>query len=162
MTAPQSTEIRRGRGLAILSAVFIAGLVAGAALDRWYIVRHVTTEAQRLEAQRAAERRSGKRDELEIPYALARLDLTPEQAEQIRHIVARFRPITDSIWSTLRPRAQAIESQLFQQSLCILTPEQLERWKSYQRQADFDPAITAERLRLVESGSCPKQSSASR
>jgi hypothetical protein len=153
----------RRRGLALLATMFLVGVLAGAALDRWYVVRHNASATGAIDARRAAERRSsGRSGEIEIPYALARLDLTPPQEEQIRQIVARFRPITDSIWNTLRPRAQAVESQLFQQSLCVLTPEQLERWKAYQRQSEFPSAITAERLRLVTTGTCPKQIDASR
>jgi hypothetical protein len=47
-----------------------------------------------------------------------------------------------------------VENRLFQESLCVLTPEQLERWKTYMA-AGFPPEITAERLRLVTTGRCP-------
>jgi hypothetical protein len=138
--------------------MFVAGGLAGAAIDRFYVVRH-GDDGWVLDTRRVAERRrfEGKREgqgEVEIPSALARLDLSPDQQARIRTIVTRLRPITDSLWREVRPRAQAVENRLFQESLCVLTPQQLARWKTYMA-VDFPPEITAERLRLVTTGTCP-------
>jgi hypothetical protein len=150
-----------------LAAVFVAGVLAGAAVDRVYVVRQrdgAETLMRRLLERRNAEQRRGRgtgggaAPEVEIPSALARLDLTPDQATRIRAIAARLRPVTDSLWREVRPRAQAVENLLFQESLCVLTPDQLARWKDYQRDSDFPPEITTERLRMVTTGTCPKDS----
>ncbi|HKW49314.1 MAG TPA: hypothetical protein VJN70_17805 [Gemmatimonadaceae bacterium] len=152
----------RRRGVLLLLAMFVAGGLAGAAIDRAYSVRHRSTqannEAAQLAARRETERRTLSGRQVEIPFALARLDLTPQQEEQIRRIVLRIRPRTDSLWNAVRPRAQALESQVFQESLCVLTPQQIDHYKDYQRAADFPPAITTERLRLVTTGTCPSVS----
>ena len=157
MTSSELTTPRR-RGLLILAVVFIAGGLAGAAADRLYVVRQRNAAAD-LAMRQLRERRGagrGRSAEIEVPFALARLDLTAEQQQQIRQIVMRFRPITDSIWNSLRPRAQALETQLFQESLCVLTPAQLEEWKEYQRKSDFPESVTTARLQLVATGNCPK------
>jgi hypothetical protein len=151
---------RRGRrGLLLLVAMFVAGALAGAAIDRVYIVRQNRAgwvgEVGRVAERRRAENNGASRAEVEIPSALERLDLTPDQQVRIRAIVTRLRPVTDSLWREVRPRAQAVENRLFQESLCVLTPEQLERWKTYMA-AGFPPEITAERLRLVATGRCPR------
>ena len=151
----------RRRGFLLLAAMFVAGGLAGAAADR-YIVRQRDTEpgfrgeTARLAARRDLERRPSGDREVEIPFALSQLNLTQDQKEQIRRIVIRIRPRTDSLWNAVRPRAQALESQMFQESLCVLTPDQIDRYKDYQRAANFPPAVTTERLRLVSTGSCPK------
>ena len=157
-----STGAPRQRGLLLLVAMFIAGGLAGAAVDRAYIVRHrkaeATNEVARLAARRDIERRNLSDREVEIPFALAQLNLTQEQEEEIRRIVIRIRPRTDSLWNAVRPRAQALESLMFQESLCVLTPQQIDHYKDNQRAQSFPPAITAERLRLVTTGGCPKAS----
>lgn len=149
----------RRRGFLLLAAMFLAGGLAGAAIDRVYVVRQRNIEANNavatLSARRERERRLSDR-EVEIPFALAKLNLTQEQEEQIRRIVIRIRPRTDSLWNAVRPRAQALESQMFQESLCVLTREQIDHYKDNQRTENFPPAVTAERLRLVTTGSCPK------
>jgi len=57
-----STGAPRQRGLLLLVAMFIAGGLAGAAVDRAYIVRHrkaeATNEVARLAARRDIERRN--------------------------------------------------------------------------------------------------------
>ena len=152
----------RRRGLLLLLAMFVAGGLAGAAIDRAYVVRRRDAEANswmgRVAARRELERRNPSDREVEIPFALSRLNLTQDQEEQIRRIVIRIRPRTDSLWNAVRPRAQALESQMFQESLCVLTPGQIDHYKDNQRADNFPPAVTAERLRLVATGSCPKSS----
>jgi hypothetical protein len=142
--------------------MFVAGGLAGAAIDRAYVVRQrdadASTMMRRLAARRELDRRNLSDREVEIPFALSRLDLTQEQQEQIRRIVIRIRPRTDSLWNAVRPRAQELESQMFQESLCVLTPAQIDHYKDNQRAENFPPAVTAERLRLVATGDCPKAS----
>ena len=161
MTEIASGGAPRRRGFLLLVAMFCAGVLAGAAVDRAYVVRRDATANRAiasLAARRERERRSLSDREVEIPFALAQLSLTQEQEEQIRRIVIRIRPRTDSLWNAVRPRAQALESQMFQESLCVLTPEQIDRYKDFQRTENFPPAITAERLRLVTTGTCPRGS----
>lgn len=151
----------RRRGFLLLAAMFVAGGLAGAAVDQYVVRQHsleagVRGETARLAARRDLERRNVSDREVEIPFALSRLNLTQEQEEQIRRIVIRIRPRTDSLWNAVRPRAQALESQMFQESLCVLTPDQIDRYKHYQRAENFPAAITTERLRLVSTGGCPK------
>ena len=151
----------RRRGFLLLAAMFAAGALAGAAVDRAYVVRRGANAnglIASLAARRERERRTLSDRQVEIPFALAQLSLTPAQEEQIRRIVIRIRPRTDSLWNAVRPRAQALESQMFQESLCVLTPDQIDRYKDFQRAENFPPEITTERLRLVTTGSCPKGS----
>ena len=160
MTDIASGGAPRRRGFLLLAAIFVAGLLAGAAADRAYVVRRRDAEAistiGRLASRRELERRNPGNQPVEIPFALARLNLTQQQEEQIRRIVIRIRPRTDSLWNAVRPHAQALESEMFQESLCVLTPEQIDRYKDNQRAEDFPAAVTTERLRLVTTRSCPK------
>lgn len=159
MTDIGSAGAPRRRGFLLLGAMFAAGMLAGAAIDRAYLVRQRNAEANKITnlAARRERRVVGNR-EVEIPFALAQLNLNQEQEEQIRRIVLRIRPRTDSLWNAVRPRAQALESQMFQESLCVLTPQQIDRYRDNQQTENFPPEITAERLRLVTTGSCPKAS----
>src|SRR5215472_104947 len=120
MTGMASGGAARWRGFVILAAMFVAGGLVGAALERAYVVSQENSEANRmttLAVRRERERRNLSGRQLEIPFALAQLNLTQEQEEQIRRIVIRIRPRTDSLWNAVRPRAQSLESQMFQESL---------------------------------------------
>jgi hypothetical protein len=153
MTTDGPSSVSRTRILLGLLMVFLTGGLSGAAVDRAYVARAATQSTPSV-------RRRGRSgiegtDSLRIPSALARLDLTPDQQRSVLAIVAHLRPVTDSLWTELRPKVMAVERQLFQESLCVLTTEQLDRWKSYAIDAGATRAQMDERLNLVSTGTCP-------
>jgi len=137
----------------VFAMVFAAGALVGAAVERAAGVRSLETGRR---DRRSASRLGAESESAAIPIALSQLDLTPDQQQQVRAIVLRLRPVTDSIWTALRPKAIAVELQMFQEALCVLTPEQLGRWKAYANRAGATRAQIDERLKLVSAGACPR------
>jgi hypothetical protein len=147
------------RGLTALFGVFVAGGLAGAAVERAYFYPRppLRRSAESL-AFRPGEGDSKSEDSgtgARIPFGLALLDLTPAQEREITAIADHLRPATDSLWREMRPRAMAVAERMLQESACVLSPTQIEQFKFHSKRAGASPDEIANRLKLVTSGACP-------
>lgn len=104
-------------GVALIVAAFIVGGLAGAAVER---VR--ASGARRPPAFERFRPRPGM-----LPPYLERLDLTDDQRSEIREILERARPRTDTLLEETMPRIQAIMDSTHQAIRGVLTETQRER-----------------------------------
>ncbi|HVX38586.1 MAG TPA: hypothetical protein VHB25_03350 [Gemmatimonadaceae bacterium] len=149
----------RTRAALLLAVVFVAGGLAGAAIDR-----AVTTRAMAggPVVQIAYQPKTGAPHAgpaaVDIPYAVQQLDLTGDQRTRIIAIVQQVRPESDSLWAQLRtevvPKSRALETRMFQRILCTLTPAQRETWRTQMLAQAFDTAVVNERLRPAREERC--------
>jgi hypothetical protein len=171
MSDPMATGQSAWRGAIALVAVFVAGITAGVAADRYYLAQAVRPAAADIQTERrgrepgrdgAADRGEGWRIdpsqrravELGIPMPFVRLGLTAQQESTLSAIARRRRPAAESLMAKLRPAVSNIETEMMQEMLCALTPVQQAHWIAYMDSARFDPAIAAERYRPVRTGTC--------
>lgn len=149
----------RSRAALLLAAVFVAGGIAGAAIDRIVVTRNTGTPAIAVAYMpKGSDARPGP-TAVDIPYAFQQLGLTDDERVRVRAIVQRMRPQSDSLWDQVRtevlPKSRSLETRMFQDILCVLTPAQRERWRSNVVRGGFDTAVVNERLRPVREGRCP-------
>ena len=109
----------RLQGLLLLGLAFVSGGLAGIAIEHTRIASGERAAATRMPAP------FGRRGVL--PSQLERLDLTAEQRAEIRAILERRRPETDSILRLAMPRLGAIMESTRAEIREILTPEQRKR-----------------------------------
>jgi Spy/CpxP family protein refolding chaperone len=117
-------------GLVVL--VFLAGLAGGVLGARLVHVGHVAPQM---------------RDHLGAPpldrYFLHRdLDLSADQREQMRELLGRQRTRFEELHRELRPRVESLMEEIDREVESILTPEQLERYRSrpkHWRRSPRDP-----------------------
>ncbi|MDX1623639.1 MAG: hypothetical protein R3199_06630 [Gemmatimonadota bacterium] len=109
----------RAKGLALLAVVFVAGALAGAALDRWWTA---STAPPSEDIPVGPMVRDGR-----LPPAFERIDLTDEQRERIEAILATWQPRVDSLLGTTLPALRAVTDSVRQEVEAVLTPEQRER-----------------------------------
>jgi Spy/CpxP family protein refolding chaperone len=123
-----AVPLRRARALsaALLLAVFTAGFLAGAAVDRALADRD----------DRPHKKWRGPRGmEAEV---LERLDLDAGQREQMETIFERRREEAAAVWKEVKPRLNEVVAGTRDDLSRVLTPEQLEeydrlmaeRWKT--------------------------------
>jgi Spy/CpxP family protein refolding chaperone len=106
----------RGQTLALLAAVFVAGGLAGAAVERLRVPADVPGDRGRFRTP------SG-----EIPDFYERLDLTSEQRSRIQAILDAGRPETDSLLRVAIPRLRELTESTRTAIRDVLTPEQQSR-----------------------------------
>jgi hypothetical protein len=151
----------RARGALLLCVVFLAGALAGAALDRAWVVTHILN-AFRQSGFVSGEARRGARNSPEaerarlatIPDQFLRLHLTAQQESVLTDIARRRRPRADSVLRALRPTVQHMETEMMQEMLCALTPAQQADWLAYMQANHWDPDVVAERYKLVRTHTC--------
>ena len=119
----------RLRGLALLLVTFLAGGLAGAAVE------HVRAPESSWSGPLAREggpptppMRSGSGQV--VPPAFEELDLSDHQREEIRRILEESRTTTDSLLGRFMPRLRAITDSVRREIRSVLTPEQRERLES--------------------------------
>ena len=158
---PASTP--RTRGVLLLGVVFLAGALAGAALDRAWIVTHMLGAFRRAglvlgEEPRRISSNSPAAERVRatgIPDQFLRLHLTAQQESVLTDIAKRRRPRADSVIRALRPTVQHIETEMMQEMLCALTPAQQADWLTYMQTNRWAPDVVAERYKLVRTHTCP-------
>lgn len=148
------------RAVLLLAAVFVAGAIAGAAVERLVATR--AAAASPLAGVAYAPKIGGDGvgpAAQDIPYAVRQLDLTDDERAKVRAIVQRVRPQSDTLWLQVRteilPKSRALETRMFQDILCVLTPAQRETWRRQMTEQAFDTAVVNERLRPALEGRCP-------
>jgi hypothetical protein len=105
---------RRMRGLVLLLAVFAAGVAAGIGLDR------AVGSGSKLETRLS----------MDMPAALDRLGLTPEQRRAVDSLLERSAPRARAAMAEMVPRLGAIADSLDVELRRILTPAQRVRLDS--------------------------------
>lgn len=93
----------RMRALLALTAAFLAGAVAGDAVD--LLLPH---------------RDPGRG----LPPPLAELGLSQQQVRQVRQVLAKHRPAIDAVVADLRPKLRALQRQVEQEINALLTSSQ--------------------------------------
>jgi Spy/CpxP family protein refolding chaperone len=114
----------RLQGLALLLLAFVVGVVGGMAAERIRATHFAG--APPLPMGLGAGRDA-------LPPGLNRLDLTADQQERIRAILAARQPITDSLVRTTMPRLAAIHDSVRAEIRAVLTPEQRQRFDQFER-----------------------------
>ncbi len=102
---------RRMVGLGLLLAVFVAGILAGAAIDRFI-------------ASPDHGRRAERRDDDRRRYVIDQVDLTAEQRQEIDAILDRRATRMRALWQEASPRLDAITDSARVEIMDVLTPEQ--------------------------------------
>ena len=111
MSVPPSPRARRARAAALLAAVFAAGALAGAAVDRALAPR--PTIRTRIGTSAGG--------------ALDSLGLTPEQRRRVDAALERGRPRIEAAMSDMLPRLRAVSDSIDAEVRAILTAEQRAR-----------------------------------
>lgn len=157
----------RARGIALLIVVAIAAGVAGGAIDRWLIQRSVTPSSGAVPGAGIGERRDsrfegerGRAAEGEIPLSLRAVTLSPDQIVRIRAITARYRPAAESLMLNVRPRVLAIDLQMRQEAMCVLSPAQRAEWIAWRKREGLAVEEGNQMLKLVNSDGCPSDTKA--
>jgi Spy/CpxP family protein refolding chaperone len=107
-------------GFGVLAVTFIAGALAGAAIDR------AATNPARAEA-RQARSQDGDR---ERSYIIDRVDMSDVQRASIDSILDRRVRRMRSVWEEVSPRLNAITDSARIEIMEVLTPEQQEEYES--------------------------------
>lgn len=125
---PTTLNPRPRRWLRVVAAllIFIGGMVCGGGLTVIVAVRDI---------------RHAMRHPEEVPpritrYLTHRLDLSPDQADQIERLIAEHQAHFQAIRRETQPRVSAELSELREQISEVLTPEQRAKWDDI-----FDEAV---------------------
>jgi hypothetical protein len=166
----------RKQGLVLLGVVFVAGGLAGGAIDRVYVTRYQESvvawrareeaedyrewalrgHREREDNKAEAERHAGEASEgVEIPLQVEWLGLTNEQRVRIRAIIAHARPRADSIMHLVRPRVRELELSMYQEIMCVLSPPQRAEWVSWREREGSSSAETQAWLARAYANECP-------
>lgn len=155
----------RARGIALLIVVAIAAGVAGGAVDRWWMQRSMTPAGGAALAAALGEGRRergfvvarGQGADEGIPLSLRAVTLSADQTARIRAITARYRPAAESLMLNVRPRVLALDFQMRQEAMCVLTPAQRADWIAWRKREGLAVEEGNEMLKLVNSGRCPPE-----
>lgn len=109
----------RAQGIALLVATFVAGTLAGMALERVRARPEVVPPGREPGAGMMRPFRPGH-----LPPMFEELDLTAEQRAQISDIVERSRPRTDELLESMLPRLRAVTDSVRDEIHAVLKPEQ--------------------------------------
>lgn len=129
MTPLTSTGKLRLLSFVVLLGTFFAGSLAGAAFTR--VVSADATEVK------LPQRKADKPEEKKRRSVFDELGLTPQQDSQVRSIMQRTEPKTDSMWQEFRPRIRAVIDSANEEINSVLTPaqrEQLQQWRQERRE----------------------------
>lgn len=134
MTRLTSTGRLRLLSFAVLFGTFFAGSLAGAAFTR---VVNADESAPRQEPKPQSKEQAPEKKKRRSIFD--ELQLTPQQDSQIRAIMARTEPKTDSMWHEFRPRIRAVIDSANAQIDSVLEPqqrEQLQKWRQERRERE--------------------------
>jgi Spy/CpxP family protein refolding chaperone len=100
-------------GLGLLVVTFVAGALAGAAVDR-------VVNADQAERPGGRDHRDGSRRS----YVIDQVDMSADQRQEIDAILKRRAVRMRSVWHELSPRLDAITDSARLEIMQVLTPEQ--------------------------------------
>lgn len=127
MTPPRRGPSRVGATLLLL-AVFVAGGIAGGALEASHL----------LEARRPPRGPGGF-----VQYLAGELTLSPAQQDSVRAILQRHSGQMDSMWAEMRPRFETLRATIRSEIAAQLDGEQRQKFddlnrREESRRADHD------------------------
>lgn len=143
MTPPAAPRRARLLGISVLSAVFVAGGLAGAASGRLLNAREATVSADTTAS--ACQERRGR--------LVDRIDLSPGQRQQVDSIVERRRAQREEFWDNEGQRMRAIMDSTRNEIRAVMTPEQ---------RAEYDGLVAEHRARNAARDSAQKAERAAR
>jgi Spy/CpxP family protein refolding chaperone len=144
----------RARALTLLAAAAIVGVVVGVVGDRAYLqYGHPVESRSRSERETDADR---------IPTPLLQLGLTSDEEQRLRAIARRWRPRAASALNIVRDSVRDLENGMFAEMMCVLTPEQREKYENMLHAGDFAPPLIDRRFALVRANKCPADSGGGR
>ena len=110
--------------LALLAGVFLAGSVAGAAIDRALSGADARAEQP--------DRRGGERDHRHsyIDWLATELELSADQRASVELIVEQYREQVSAQWHEMRPRFEEFKEQFRAEVRGVLTQDQLEDYEA--------------------------------
>lgn len=142
---------RRARllGISVLSAVFVAGSLAGAASGRLLDAREASAALLPATDSPAADGKTcGERKRL-----VDQVDLSPTQRQQVDSIVERRRAQREEFWDNEGQRMRAIMDSTRNEIRAVMTPEQ---------RAEYDLLVAEHRARNAARDSAQKAERAAR
>lgn len=132
---PMRTRSPRLLGLALLTAVFLAGSLFGMAMNRTLLAEEAPAAGDA-----ACEHRGGK--------ILDQLELSPSQRTEVDRILERRRAQTEAFWDSAGPRLRALTDTTRAEIRAVLTPAQAAEYDRLR--AERRAAKEAERARDAE------------
>ncbi|HEX5725776.1 MAG TPA: hypothetical protein VFX98_09950 [Longimicrobiaceae bacterium] len=121
MNVPTTSRTRL-LGMALLTATFVAGGLAGAAFSRGLEAREPTPAAATSARECEGDRRGGR------TAILDQLGLSADQRAAIDRIMERRRTETEAFWNQEGVRMRAIVDSTREEIRTVLTPEQRARY----------------------------------
>ncbi|HXT14230.1 MAG TPA: hypothetical protein VN706_01285 [Gemmatimonadaceae bacterium] len=132
------------RAIVILVLVFIAGGAAGVALER-----------ARTTPRRESRVKEGVVEDERIPTPLTALGLSDDETRELHAIARRWRPKASQLVRGLAASVGSLENDMFAEMLCVLSPDQRERYLSQLQQNTADTTLINRRFQLVRANQCP-------
>lgn len=127
-------DAARLKPAALLVAVFVVGLTAGVAAERTWLA-----------PASAEEVGSGPVEgEFTIERFADDLQLTPEQRVEIEGMLVQFRASMKQLWEEFRPRYSTLVDSVRLDIEAVLTPEQVEQYRTLLREQYGAGAFGAE------------------
>lgn len=149
MTPPAAPRRARILGISVLSAVFVAGALAGAASGRLLDAREASAAlVPATEAPAAEDKTCGERKRL-----VDQVDLSPTQRQQVDSIVERRRAQREEFWDNEGQRMRAIMDSTRNEIRAVMMPEQ---------RAEYDRLVADHRARNAARDSVQKAERAAR
>ena len=164
----------RARGILILALVALAAGAAGGAIDRVWVARSANEarsespernfasgedrheQSGLARTDRSLEERRTPSERGGVPISLRSINLSPEQSIKIEKISAQFQPAAESVVKTIRLRVLAMDLQMRQQAMCVLTPAQRDQWIAWRKREGLVVEENDAMMALVKAGSCPR------
>jgi len=140
----------RARAAALLTATFVAGAIAGAAL--WPRIEPRGVEARRSPFR--GERGGGEVEAERIPIPLETLGLTNDERERLHAIARRWRPRATNEFEEVRRHVSDMENGMFAEMLCALTPDQRDKYLKLTQDQHYDTAVVSKRFAIVRANRC--------
>ena len=119
----------RLRGLALLIVAFLAGGLAGAAVEHVRAPESSWSGPLAREGGPPTPPMGGGPGQV-VPPVFEELDLSDHQREEIRRILSESQSVTDSLLGRFMPRLRAVTDSVRREIRSVLTPEQRERLES--------------------------------
>jgi Spy/CpxP family protein refolding chaperone len=137
--------------LALLCATFLSGALLGGILEHVRVSSGAVAPAPSGPSEGA---RSAPEDEA-IPPQFRPLGLTLEQRAAMKRIVRAQQPVADSIMQTVLPRVRALDLEMRQQMLCVLTPDQQRQWMRWRARTGLSLREGEAWLEKAHTNTCP-------
>lgn len=141
----------RTRGVVVLAAVFVAGALAGAVIDR------TVSRREHREPSKQERHSNGGPEVDQIPTPLVNLGLTPDEQTRLHAIARQWRPRAARELEEVRAHTADLENGMFADMLCVLTPAQRDRYMDWLHNAQMPPDVVDKRFAVVRANKCPAQ-----